>query len=366
MGIDLVVNPEYEAATEITRLVRFPAAVKMEALAKGRVDMAEIHIDADHPLNGQKLATLQQTYGVSVLVCTVLRGEEVFIPRGEFVLCEGDSISITATHRELSRFFSKLGLMGKGVREVMIMGGGRCSFYLAQRLVELGIAVRLIEKEEARAKELSELLPRVSIIHGDCGDSEVLDEEGISEVDACIALTDDEKQNTIVALYARASGVERVISRVDSDSMGKMLPGLGLDCTISPRQLCAASVLRYLRGLENSKKMESKLRHPGAKGREVAATTPEKTERAFGIQALYKLCDGRAEAIEFVVDENFRSLGVPFMSPDFRLKKNTLIALIVRSNEVIHPNGHTTLEVGDSVIVVTTSEQTAQLNDILM
>jgi trk system potassium uptake protein TrkA len=215
-------------------------------------------------------------------------------------------------------------------------------------------------------KELSELLPRVSIIQGDCGDSEVLDEEGISEVDACIALTDDEKQNTIVALYARASGVERVISRVDSDSMGKMLPGLGLDCTISPRQLCAASVLRYLRGLENSKKMESKLRHPGAKGREVTATTPEKTERAFGIQALYKLCDGRAEAIEFVVDENFRSLGVPFMSPDFRLKKNTLIALIVRSNEVIHPNGHTTLEVGDSVIVVTTSEQTAQLNDILM
>ena len=263
MGIDLVVNPEYEAANEITRLVRFPAALKMEAFAKGRVDMAEIHIDADHPLNGQKLATLQQTYGVSVLVCTVLRGEEVFIPRGEFVLCEGDIISITATHRELSRFFGKLGLMGKSVREVMIMGGGRCSFYLAQRLVELGIGVRMIEKDEARAKELSELLPRVSVIHGDCGDSEVLDEEGISEVDACIALTDNEKQNSIVSLYARASGVERVISRVDSDSMGKMLPGLGLDCTISPRQLCAASVLRYLRGLENSKKMESKLRYDG-------------------------------------------------------------------------------------------------------
>lgn len=367
MGIDLVVNPEYEAANEITRLVRFPAALKMEAFAKGRVDMAEIHIDQDHPLVGQKLSTIPQTFGVSVLVCTVLRGDEVFIPGGDFVLREGDSVNVTATHRDLSRFFGKLGLMGKSVRDVMIMGGGRCSFYLANQLTELGIGVRILEQDETRARELAELLPRAAVILGNCGEREVLDEEGISRMDACIALTDNEEQNSIVSLYARANGVDRVISRVDSDSMSKMLPGLGVDCTVSPRQLCTASVLRYLRGLENSKKMENTLRRSFAQGKKSTENVvPGVSERAFGILALYKLCDGRAEAIEFRVGADFRALNVPFMSQSFRLKKNTLIALIVRNNDVIHPHGQTVLMEGDSVIVVTTSEQMTELNDILM
>ncbi len=365
MGIDFVVNPEYEAANEITRLVRFPAALKMEAFAKGRVDMAEIHIDADHPLNGQKLATLQQTFGVSVLVCTVLRGDEVFIPDGEFVLQAGDSISITASHKELSRFFGRLGLMGKPVREVMIMGGGRCAFYLAGQLDALGIGVRIVEKNKDRARELAELLPRVSVIVGDCNDSELLQEEGIDDVDACIALTDNDEQNIIMSLYARSHGVERVIGRVDNDSMVKMLPGIGMDCVISPRSLCAAGVLRYLRGLENSKKMETGLRRVTTKQEDATRKEPQ-GERGFGIVALYKLCGDRAEAMEFNVGADFRALGIPLMSPEFKLKKNTLIAVVVRRNTVIHPHGETTLEIGDSVIVVTTSGQMTELNDILM
>jgi trk system potassium uptake protein TrkA len=190
-----------------------------------------------------------------------------------------------------------------------------------------------------------------------------LEEEGIAQADACVALTDNDEQNSIVSLFARSHGVERVISRIDSDSLAKTMAGLGVDCIISPRRLCAASVLRYLRGLENSKKMQSILHRAGNEYPSPAAADAQ--ERQYGIVSLYKLCADRAEAIEFNVDESFRALGVPFMSPNFKLKKNTLIALIVRGNTVIHPNGSTSLEVGDSVIVVTTSEEFAELNDML-
>lgn len=363
LGIDFVVNPEYEAANEIVRLIRFPAALKMEAFAKGRVDMAEIYIDEGHPLVGRKLSTLQQAFGVSVLVCAVMRGEDVFIPGGDFELCEGDTVSVTASHRELSRFFGRLGLMGKPMRDVMIMGGGRSAFYLAEQLITLGINVRIFEQDAARARELAELLPQATVILGDCSDSELLEEEGIAQADACVALTDNDEQNSIVSLFARSHGVERVISRIDSDSLAKTMAGLGVDCIISPRRLCAASVLRYLRGLENSKKMQSILHRAGNEYPSPAAANAQ--ERQYGIVSLYKLCADRAEAIEFNVDESFRALGVPFMSPNFKLKKNTLIALIVRGNTVIHPNGSTSLEVGDSVIVVTTSEEFAELNDML-
>jgi trk system potassium uptake protein TrkA len=363
LGIDFVVNPEYEAANEIVRLIRFPAALKMEAFAKGRVDMAEIYIDEGHPLVGRKLSTLQQAFGVSVLVCAVMRGEDVFIPGGDFELCEGDTVSVTASHRELSRFFGRLGLMDKPMRDVMIMGGGRSAFYLAEQLITLGINVRIFEQDAARARELAELLPQATVILGDCSDSELLEEEGIAQADACVALTDNDEQNSIVSLFARSHGVERVISRIDSDSLAKTMAGLGVDCIISPRRLCAASVLRYLRGLENSKKMQSILHRAGNEYPSPAAANAQ--ERQYGIVSLYKLCADRAEAIEFNVDESFRALGVPFMSPNFKLKKNTLIALIVRGNTVIHPNGSTSLEVGDSVIVVTTSEEFAELNDML-
>ncbi len=352
LGIDLVVNPEFDAAREITRLIRFPAALKLDAFAKGQVDMAEIYIGEGHPLAGCQLYTLSSTFGVRVLVCAIRRGEEVFIPSGNFTIEVGDSVSITASHSDLSAFFGKLGLLGKPIRNVMLLGGGRIAFYLTERLLRLGLRTRLLEIDPKRAEELSELLPAASIICGDCTDSEILEEEGLTEMDACVALTGNDEENVIVSMFARHQGVERVITKIDRISFIKMLPHLGVDCTFSPRQISAATVLRYLRGLENSKKR--------------AASHPDSTnDELGGIKSLYKLCDGQAEAIEFDVDSHFRRTAVPFSSPDFKLKPNTLIASIVRDGKVIYPHGGSTLEIGDSVIVVTTNPQLTALDDIL-
>lgn len=354
LGIDMVVNPEYDSAYEITRLIRFPAALKLDAFANGRVDMAEIYISEGHPLAGRQLFTLSSLFGVRVLVCTIRRGDEVFIPSGDFTIMEGDSISITASHTDLSAFFGKLGLIGKPIKNVMLLGGGRIAFYLAQSLAKLKINTHIVEIREERAKYLAEQLPSAHIICADCTDSEILADEGLADMDACIALTGNDEENIIVSMYADSCGVERTITKIDRLSFIKMLPRLGVDTTVSPRQLSAATVLRYLRGLDNRKKMTQR-----------SSQGSSEHLSHIGLKSLYKLCDGRAEALEFDVDENFRLLGVPFSSEKFRRKPNTLIASIVRAGQVIYPHGGSTLEVGDSVIIVTTNPQLSELNDIL-
>ena len=245
--------------------------------------------------------------------------------------------------------------MGKPIRDVMLLGGGRIAYYLAQHLAKLNIRTRIVEIDEARAQELSVLLPNSTIIAADCTNSEILEDEGLAEMDACIALTGNDEENVIVSMFARTQGVDRIITKIDRLSFIKMLPELGVDCTVSPRQISSATVLRYLRGLENGKKMQQKQ----AKGGE------DDKNQSVGIKSLYKLCDDRAEALEFDVDARFRMLGIPLMSPEFKLKPNTLIASIVRQGKVIYPHGGSTLEIGDSVIVVTTNPQLRELDDIL-
>ncbi len=365
LGIDLVVNPEFDTAREIARLIRFPAALKLDAFAKGQVDMAEIYIGEDHPLAGRQLYTLSSLFGVRVLVCAIRRGEEVYIPSGNFTIEVGDTISITASHTDLSAFFGKLGLMGKPVRDVMVLGGGRIAFYLTERLLKLGIRTRIVEIDPTRAQELCEQLPAARVICADCTASEMLEEEGLGEMDACISLTGNDEENVIVSMFARTCGVERIITKVDRIAFIKMLPNLGVECTVSPRQISAATVLRYLRGLENSRKSADLRTHDPKSEKKNAPAPRSEQESADGIQSLYKLCDGRAEALEFHVNAHFRKTGLPFASPEFRLKPNTLIASIVRAGHVIYPHGDTTLEPGDRVVVVTTNRQLTELNDIL-
>jgi trk system potassium uptake protein TrkA len=318
--------------------------------------MAEIYISEGHPLAGRQLYTLSSLFGVRVLVCAIRRGDEVFIPSGDFTIMVGDSVSITASHTDLSAFFGKLGLMGKPIKNVMLLGGGRIAFYLSQQLTKLGIRPRIVEINEARAQYLAEQLPDASIICADCTSSEILEDEGITEMDACVALTGNDEENVILSMFAHTSGVDRIITKVDRLSFIKMLPQLGVDCTVSPRQISSSTVLRYLRGLENSKKLAQKLAQKGEKSESLPS---------IGIKSLYKLCDDRAEALEFDVSRDFSLLGIPFASEKFKLKPNTLIASIVRRGKVIYPHGASTLEVGDSVIVVTTNLQLSELNDIV-
>lgn len=338
LGLSMAVNPEYDAAREISRIIRVPAALKVDTFAKGRVDLVEVKIDEKHPLCGRKLSELVSVCGVNVLVCAVKRGDDVIIPKGDFTPEAGDVIHITASHQDLLSFFKKLGIQDKRIKNVMIMGGGKIAYFLAKRLDGLGIGVKLVERDAERAEQLAELLPKAMIIHGDATDSDLLDEEGVADTDAVVTLTGVDEENIMISLYASKNKVDKVITKVNRPGIMKLLSSIGLECVVSPRAITANSILRYLRGLEHSD--------------------------SSSIQTLYKIVDGEVEAIEFIAADGFDDIGKPIKT--MKIRKNIIIACIIRGNRIIYPHGDDTIERGDAVIVVAKSEQSVHdLDDIL-
>lgn len=342
LGIDLIVNPEYEAAREAARVIRFPAALKLEKFAKGRVEIVETYIDSGHPLIGQKMSELRTKYSTNVLICAVEHGDDAIIPGGDYVIREGDSIFVTASRKEISEFFVKLGILVKKIRKVLIVGGNNISKYLADMLSSGGFSIKIIEKDHAACMELAELFPKAEIICGDAADPDLLVEEGIDVADACVCMTLDDKNNIIISMFAKNRGVDKVIARVSAKSFGKLSETAGIDSDINPKYITAANVIRYVRGLSN------------LKGKSSQST----------IKTLYKLADNKVEALEFDVGEDFTEAGTPLR--DLQLKQNILVAAIIRGGTVIYPHGQTTLECGDRVIVTTTRERMYVLEDILL
>lgn len=341
LGIDMIVNPEYEAARETARLVRFPAATKIEKFFQGQVEVLEIHIGDMHPLIGTQLKDFKQKFNTNALICAVRRNEETLIPSGDFIISCGDTISITAQRRDMADLFMKFSLGNKQprIKNVMILGGGRISRYLASAICN-EFSVTIVENDLELCEELASTLPKADIIHGDPTDTDLLIEEGIDNMGACITMTDDNKANIIIAMFAKTRNVKKVITYIPA-SLQKLTNSAGLDSNITPKSLVVAKVLGYIRGLDNA----------GAKGSKSA------------IKALYKMCDNTAEALQFDVAEDFDMLSVPLK--DIKIRKNTLIAAIIRDGNVTYPHGNSTMEIGDSVIVVTTNEKMYDLGDIL-
>lgn len=341
LGIDMIVNPEHEAAREAARLIRFPAAMKLEKFARGQVEVVEIHIDEKHPLIGVALKDFKAKYNTNTLICAAVRGNEVFIPGGDFVICEDDSISLAGSRQDINDLFVRLGHLGKEIKDVVLIGGGRISKYLAQQLTGGGYRLKIIEKKLSVCEELADMFPRIKVIHGDASDPDLLDEEGIDHCDACVIMTSNDQTNLIISMFAASRGVEKVISKIASPTFLKLSENAGVDSNITPQFLIASRVLRYVRGIANR----------GESGYMSA------------LKSLHKIADNRVEALEFDVAEDFKAVGIPLK--DVKWKKNLLIAAVIRDSAVIYPHGNTTLEIGDSVIVMTTQAKLYDLGDTL-
>lgn len=336
-GLSMMVNPEYDAANEISRMLRFPAALKIDSFAKGRVELAEIKLLDHTPLCGHPINTLYKEYGVKILICAVQREDQVLIPTGDFVLQAGDKIHITGSHSNLNAFLKKLGIYKQPVHSVIIVGGGKIAYYLARQLCETGIRVKIIEQNKARCVFLSEALPKATICCGDGTDQALLLEEGIENTDACVTLTDIDEENIIVSTYAAVKGVYKNITKVNRTSLGDILDSIGLDSVITPKSITADLIVQYVRAKQNSK--------------------------GSNVLTLYKLINGQLEALEFTVRENNKFLGKPLKT--LPLKKDLLIASIIRGNKQIIPQGDDTIELHDSVVVVTSNPHLGDLNEIL-
>lgn len=336
-GLSMLINPEREAAKEIFRLLKIPGFLKRETFAKGRVEIVELRVLENSLLENVSLSRLPEVLsGCRVLVCAVIRGGKVIIPSGDTILRRGDHIYVTAPVAVLSELVKRLGIPQKKIRHAMLIGGGRVSYYLAQSLLGAGVRVKIIEQKPERCQQLASMLPRAYIIEGDGSSQSLLETEGIAETDALVTLTGLDEQNVIMSLYGSAEGVPNVITKVNRMESTGMLENLSVGSVVSPKELCCAHIVQYVRAMQNQTG---------------AAVT------------LHRIADGRAEALEFVVHKNSRYIGEQLK--DLRLKPNVLISCITHRGKTILPEGSSSFQVGDTVIVVTSREMPIlQFNDI--
>ena len=320
LHLSMVINPEFAVANEIARNLIFPAASKVETFVKGRIELVEVPVRSSNPVIGNKLADIYHKFQVKVLICAIQRGEEVFIPDGEFVIEEGDKLHIAATHKEIEQFFEKIGNRKLRVQNVMICGGGRVGFYLAKQLCNLGMQVKIIEHNHEKCESLCEELPNATVIYGDATDHDLLIEEGVKQTDALIALTGVDEENIIMGLFAKRQGVEKIVAKVNEDSRAQMVEGLGIDSIVSAKTATADAILSYVRARQNS-------------------------YSSANVEAMYRLVDERVEALEFIIKKETEYTNIPLK--DLKTKPNNLIACIGRKREIIIPNGNDSIQVGD-------------------
>ncbi len=339
LGLSMMINPELSTASEIFRLLQYPSFLRRDSFAKGRVEIVEIELEEGSFLDGCTLMDFPKKVKVQVLVCAVQRGSEVFIPDGRFQLRAGDRLHVTAPSGNLAKFLRNLGVAQRKIKNVLIIGGSRIAIYLAGELMRVGVSVKLIEKDAERCAQLSDLLPKATVIHGDGSDRNILDTEGLAQADAVVTLTDFDEENLIISMYANYLGVYKVITKINRTEFNEVLTGKGIDCAVSPKDLCCNGIVSYVRAMGN--------RHGGS------------------IVTLHRIVEDKVEALEFQVGK-----GLPFLGQSLtklRLKPGTLIACINRRGKTIIPSGGDTIEAGDSVIAVATADMAIQnLSDIVI
>ena len=337
LGIAMVVNPERETANEIFNIINLPSVNQIEQFAKGRVSLVEIVAEKGCSLIGETLISLGKKLTTKVLICAVQRGDEVIIPAGRFKIEEGDRIHFTANAKSLGDFLSEANLVKSPFKNIMIVGGGRIGYYLADALSKKKYAVKLLENDLAAAEELAELLPRATVVCGNGTQHDVLIEEGIEAMDAFVALTDIDEENMIVSMFANKKKVKKSITQIKSDDLYGMLDELGINNNVSPKHVVAGRIISYIRALANT---------VGSK-----------------VLTLYQLVNNQVEALEFAAIKQEDFYNKPLR--ELNMKKNCLIACIIRQNEVIIPNGNSEIRLGDNVVVVTTHKNFDDLNDMI-
>ena len=336
LGLSMIVNPEKETAEEIFNLINLPSISRIERFAKGKVLLAEIVVEKECALIGETLISLGKKLKNKVLVCAVVRNEEVVIPSGNFMFQEGDRVHFSSDASTLRNFLAEVNLEVSPLKHVMIVGGDRIGYYLANELSEKRYSIKLVEGDKKRAEELAEMLPHVTVVHGNGTQHDLLVEEGIEAMDAFVALTSIDEENMIVSMFANKMNVGKTITQIKNDDLFDMLGELGIEHTVSPKRIVADKIISYIRALSNS--------------------------RGSNVLTVYRLVNDKVEALEFQAKGEERFFNRPFR--ELKTKENCLIACLLRDGEVIIPDGNSFIKSGDNVVVVTTHKNFDDLTDI--
>lgn len=339
LGLSLSINPERAAAREIFRLLQFPPFLKRDSFARGRAELVELKLKENNPLIGKRLFELGDLKELNALVCIVEREGEITIPSGDFKLLEGDKITIAADAAELARLLRHLNISTHKTQSVHIVGGGRIAEYLAAMLLKAHVRVTIIERDLARAEALSLALEDALIINGDGTDQELLLSEGVKQTDALVTLTGIDEENLIVSMFANYIGVPKTITKINRTEYYSVFANMGIDTVVSPKLLTSDEIVSYVRAMANTS--------------------------GGSVTALCTIAEGKAEAIEFFINEDAPCLDIPFKA--LALKEEILVAAILRSRKVIIPKGNDSMQKGDTVVIVApTGDAIFDMRDIFI
>ncbi len=338
MGLSMTINPELETATTMARLIKLPSAIEIDTFAKGKVELLKFHVPQNSILDKIKVINIFSKLRCKVLVCAVEREDQVFIPSGNFELCANDIISFVASPRDAMDFFQKIGMYIHKIKKVMIIGGGTLALYLTKRLINSDINVTIIEQNPERCEELSDLVPEAMIINANATYKNVLLEEGLEDTEAFAALTNYDEENILLSLYAKKRSKAKVFTKISRMTYDDIVGEMPLGVIINPKLITADRILQHVRAMQNTK--------------------------GSNVETLYNIVENKVEALEFFVRNNAKLLGVPLEK--LQLKPNLLVCCINRKGKIIIPNGQDHIQLGDTVIIVTTNKGLDDLNDILL
>lgn len=337
LGLAMIINPEFEVAKEISRILYLPSALEVSSFAHGQAELIKFKIYDESKLNGIRISELSKIIKTKILVCAIEREDKVFIPSGNDHIMSGDIISFVTSRKQVKDFFTQIGVKSGKIKEVMIIGGGKAAYYLSHMLLNMGMSVKIIESNKSRCEELSLLLPKAIIINGDGTNEELLKEEGIATAQAFIPLTGIDEENIILTLYAKQVSSAKVITKINRINFRGVISKLDLGSIVYPRYITSEAIIAYVRA--------------------------KKASMNSNIEALYHMYDHRVEAIEFMIDKESAVTGQTIAN--LPLKKNLIIALVNRSGKIFMPSGSDSLMVGDSVMIVTTHSGFDTIQDIL-
>ena len=338
LGLSMIINPELTAAAEISRLLRFPSAIKIDTFAKGRVELLKFRIRPEFGLNDLPIHQISSKTNSDILICGVERGNEIAIPAGNFILKDNDVLSIVASPSNAAAFFKNIGLKTHQVKNTMIVGGGTIAYYTARSLLDMKIDVRIVENNRERCEQLSELLPDATIIYGDGTDKQLLLEEGLSEAESFVTLTNLDEENVLLSLFAKENSKAKLVTKVNKIAFTEIIDNLDIGSVVYPKYLISDYILQYIRAISNS-------------------------IGSNNVETLYRILDNRAEALEFIIREKSAVTDVPLA--ELKTKSNLLISCINRHGKIRIPRGQDSIQVGDTVIVVTTQTGLKDIQDIL-
>ena len=337
LGLAMVINPEYAAASEISRVLRFPSAIKIDTFAKGRVELVKFKLPENSPLVGLTAREISTVLKCDVLICTVERGDEAYIANGYFKFEQKDIISLVAEPKKAADFFEKINYKLQSVKDIVISGGGKITQYLCEILERSSISVKVIERDRKLCEYLATQFPDVTVINGDFSDRSILLEEGVAKAGAFASLTDQDEENILISLFAKNIMQGKLITKIGRTDFDEIVKSLDLNSVITPKSITSDMILRYVRSMKGS--------------------------IGSNVETLYNIIRGQVEVAEFIISGNSEITDTPLA--ELKFKENVLIASILRDDKVIIPRGYDKILPNDRVIVVSKQLALRDITEIL-